>query len=341
MVWTGAGALAAAASIAIAFRMRAANNRAAEMPPPMGSSEGEIYCSAAGTTGAVCFKNTGAQIDSTAAAALYLVRGHIMAAFRPLPPGTEFSITTPHGTATVVGTQFTVDVIPGSRTEVRVIRGKVRVENAVSGTKGFVESGKFAILGDHLEIGDLVDPMSEGDRLLLDDAKQKAGVTSDADDDAKAKEEGLSATDAPKARHPEKTTSGTPPAQPASAPDLLEEARRLRAGGQYESSAEAYRRLVQRYPESPEARAAIVSLGQLELSQLGHPDAALRWFDKYLASGGMLRQEAAYGKIQALQRLGKSAQERREITHFLQEFPKSAQASALRTRLDALGTDSH
>jgi tetratricopeptide (TPR) repeat protein len=157
------------------------------------------------------------------------------------------------------------------------------------------------------------------------------------DDSAKSlKEEGPGPAEAPKTRHP-----AGPLAQPATAADLLDEARHLRASGQYEPSAEVYRRLVQRYPESPEARAATVSLGQLELSQLGHPEAALHWFEKYLTSAGQLRQEAAYGKIQALQRLGRSAQERREIARFLQDFPKSAQASTLRSRLDALGPDPH
>jgi ferric-dicitrate binding protein FerR (iron transport regulator) len=342
MVWTGAGVLAAAASIAIAVRMRPANapsGVASNAPAAIDSHGGCVHAS---STAAACF-DIGSKLDApTGSGDLHLVRGHIVAALKPLPAGSEFSITTPHGKATVVGTQFAVDVSPdGTRTEVRVIKGKVRVDNASTGAQAFVEKGHFAILGEHLETGSLTEPTPDRDRALLALAKHEAGITDDADesvDDAAKSPEGPS-SEAPKARHLEK--GGSPPATPATAGELLEEARRLRAGGQYEPSAEVYRRLMQRHPESPEARAAIVSLGQLELSQLGHPEAALHWFEKYLTSTGQLRQEAAYGKIQALQRLGRSAQERREIARFLQEFPKSAQSSALRSRLDSLGPEPH
>lgn len=342
MAWTGAGLLAAAASVVIVFRMRGAN-----VPAPMAATpstlDGRGACIRASASASACFDD-GSQLDAGAdPGQLHLVRGHIVAALKPLPPGSEFSITTPHGKATVVGTQFAVDIAPdGKRTEVRVIRGKVKVDNASDGVEAFIEKGHFAVLGDHLQTGLIEEPTTERDRALLALAKKEAGITDDVNESALLDDAAKSApgegpgTEAPKAHPSERSVSA-----PASAADLLEEARRLRAGGQYEPSAEAYRRLVQRYPESAEARAAIVSLGQLELSQLGHPEAALHWFEKYLTSAGQLRQEAAYGKIQALQRLGRSAQERREIAHFLQEFPKSAQASTLRSRLDALGSDPH
>ncbi len=338
----GAGALAAAASVAIAFRMRPASTPsgvAANVPSAIDSHGACVHASA---TAVACFDD-GAKLDALNAPGQFrLLRGHIVAALKPLPPGTELSITTPHGKVTVVGTQFAVDVSPdGTRTEVRVIKGKVKVDNASNGAQAFVEKGHFAVLGDHLETGSLIEPTPDRDRSLLALAKHEASIADDADEGVNdmpksGSDEGPGAADGSKARHP---VPGAPLAQPATSDDLLEEARRLRAAGQYEPSAQVYRRLVQRYPDSPEARAAIVSLGQLELSQLGHPEAALRWFEKYLTSAGQLRQEAAYGKIQALQRLGKGAQERREIARFLQEFPKSAQASTLQARLDALGPD--
>jgi ferric-dicitrate binding protein FerR (iron transport regulator) len=343
IAWKGAGLLAAAASIALAVRLRTTSTASQVATNAQSTTATQSGCMQVSSTAAACF-DSGTKLDgATRPGQLYMSRGHVVAALKPLPPGTEFSITTPHGTATVVGTQFAVDVSPdGTRTEVRVIKGKVRVKNLRNGTEALVEKGHYAILGAELETGGLGEPTPDRDRSLLMLARQGAGVADEvdeaADDTARSAREEGPAVDAPPNHHGEKPV-GTPVAQPASAADLLEEARRLRAGAQYESSAEAYRRLVQRYPESAEARAATVSLGQLELSQLGHPDAALHWFDRYLVSGGQLRQEAAYGKIQALQRLGKSAQERREITRFLQDFPKSAQASALRARLDTLGSE--
>jgi ferric-dicitrate binding protein FerR (iron transport regulator) len=337
IAWTGAGALAAAASIALVVRARHPSTPAEIASSPTIDIAGG--CIQVGTTASACF-DPGTQLDgATTPGRLYLSRGHVVAALKPLPPGTEFSITTPHGKATVVGTQFAVDVAPdGSRTEVRVIKGKVRVDNTRTGAEAFVEKGHYAILGDNLETGALAD--TDRDQPLLALAKRGAGVGDEvAEDIAPASKDEGSSAEAPKGHRLEKAVPGAPMAQPASAADLLEEARRLRAAGQYEPSADVYRRLEQRYPESAEARAATVSLGQLELSQLGHPEAALHWFEKYLSTGGQLRQEAAYGKIQALQRLGRSAQERREITRFLEDFPKSAQASALRARLDTLGPE--
>jgi hypothetical protein len=339
IAWTGVTTLAAAACVALFVRTRHA--RTASEVASSANLGAQGGCLQVGATAAACFE-TGTQLDgATTPGRLYMSRGHVVAALQPLPPGTEFSITTPHGKATVVGTQFAVDVAPdGSRTEVRVIKGKVRVNNTRNGAEAFVERGHYAILGDDLQTGALTEPTPDRDEALLALAKQGAGVGSESAEDIApaARDEGPNA-ETPKGHHLDRMAPGAALAQTASAADLLEEARRLRAGGQYESSADMYRRLVQRYPESAEARVATVSLGQLELSQLGHPDAALHWFEKYLAGGGQLRQEAAYGKIQALQRLGRSTQERREIARFLQDFPKSTQASALRARLDALGPE--
>ena len=156
MVWSGAGVLAAAASVVIAVRMRPASTPSIVAASSPTAIDSHGACVHASTTAAVCFDN-GSKLDGpTAPGQFRLARGHVVAALQPLPAGTEFSITTPHGKATVVGTQFAVDVSPdGTRTEVRVIKGKVRVDNAINGAQAFVEKGQFAILGDHLETGAL------------------------------------------------------------------------------------------------------------------------------------------------------------------------------------------
>jgi TolA-binding protein len=98
----------------------------------------------------------------------------------------------------------------------------------------------------------------------------------------------------------------------------------------------AYRKLEQTFPDSAEARAALVSLGQLQLGQLGQPEAALRSFRAYLAAPGQLQQEAEHGSILALQKLGRKAEERRAIEAFVARYPKSVQAVALKERLEQL-----
>ena len=82
-------------------------------------------------------------------------------------------------------------------------------------------------------------------------------------------------------------------------------------------------------PRSAEARASLVSLGELQLSQLAEPAAALRSFDAYLAAGGALAQEARYGRIRALRRLGRADAAREATAAFLRDYPGSAQARTL------------
>lgn len=122
----------------------------------------------------------------------------------------------------------------------------------------------------------------------------------------------------------------------ATASDLLRGARAARAEGRYAEAAAAYRSLQKTYPTSGEAQASLVSLAELELSHLGHPEQALRRFDAYLASGGALAQEARYGRIRALRALGRTKDERAAINAFLAAYPTSVQSSALRERLQAL-----
>jgi hypothetical protein len=77
----------------------------------------------------------------------------------------------------------------------------------------------------------------------------------------------------------------------------------------------------------------MVSLGELQLSQLGDANAALRSFEAYLRGGGTLRQEASYGRIRALRRLGKLAEARAAAAAFMSTYPHSAQAATLRKEL--------
>lgn len=111
---------------------------------------------------------------------------------------------------------------------------------------------------------------------------------------------------------------------------LLKQARALRGQGQYKDADNVFRRLLRDYAGSAEARVALVSLGDLQLSQLGDASAALRSFDSYLRGGGALQQEASYGRIRALQRLGRSSEARAASDAFMRAYPNSVQAATLR-----------
>jgi tetratricopeptide (TPR) repeat protein len=131
------------------------------------------------------------------------------------------------------------------------------------------------------------------------------------------------------------TTSDPAPVRsaPLSADELLARAREQRANGRYGEAAGTYRKLLALHPRSDQARAALVSLGELQLSQLDNAEAALASFDAYLKSGGPLAQEARYGRIRSLRKLGRLGDERGAIEDFLRDYPRSVQAAALRARL--------
>jgi tetratricopeptide (TPR) repeat protein len=119
---------------------------------------------------------------------------------------------------------------------------------------------------------------------------------------------------------------------------LLLEARRLRTLKKYHFAKRTYERLVRQYPDSAEARAACVSLGLILLGPLHKAAAALRWFDRYLAlgRGGVLAQEALYGRIRALRKLGRIKGEKAALKRFLQKYPKALQVGHVKRRLQKL-----
>lgn len=131
----------------------------------------------------------------------------------------------------------------------------------------------------------------------------------------------------------------SPTAQP-SLNDLLERAQASRAAGEHTAAAQTYRRAIRAYPKVPAARRALVTLAELELTQLGRPGAALKTFDRYLRQGKdpLLVQEAGYGRLRALRKLGRAEAEADAITAFLAAHPKSPYRKALEERRKKLAT---
>jgi TolA-binding protein len=121
----------------------------------------------------------------------------------------------------------------------------------------------------------------------------------------------------------------------AATPDaatLLRRARAARASGEMAEAASLYRRLLDVYPRSTSAGPAWVALGQVELSR-GRARAALDAFDRYLdRGGGPLAEEAAYGRIEALRKLGRAKEEQAAIERFLAKYPGSSYAAKLQRR---------
>ncbi len=134
-------------------------------------------------------------------------------------------------------------------------------------------------------------------------------------------------------------------ARPASKPDLnalLERAQNQRAAGDAKAAAATYRAAIRGYPSVSAGRRALVALGDIQLNQLGRPKAALSAYERYLDKGSdpLLIQEAAYGRIRALRRLGRTDDERAAIDAFGRAHPNSPYAAALKKRLTKLDTPS-
>jgi hypothetical protein len=267
---------------------------------------------------------------------LDLVRGRLVATLDPQPAGTTFSVSTPAGVVTAVGTIFTVEVLPGSEpVRVRVLKGavKVRTSDAQERTLAAHQSLAFGLeaptgVAAELETADLA--------LLRTDA-ENAPQSEPAEDVPSP----TAASQAPEPPAPGAVHAPTP-TEPPTAGELLRQALDLRARGRFGEAAQTYRKLATSHPGTPEARASLVSLGDLHLSRLHDPAQALRSFDAYLASGDRtLEQEAEYGRIRALRALGRTAQEREAIEHLLLGYPSGVHAEPMRARLLSLKGDAN
>lgn len=293
---------------------------------------GGAACVRVGADARACLDRGGAiafEATDGPARQLALVSGHLAVAIEHQPAGHAFSVATRAGTVRVVGTVFAVDggdATTGAVTA-RVLEGAVSV-SAPGAPEQRVTAHQAMVLGSAAAM-----PLSPDDedreRLLLSGASPPPlplAPTSAAP----------ATSEAPLPPPPSATVE--PPAPPR-AETMLQRARELRASGRFRESADAYRALQAAHPRSAEARTALVSLGELQMAQLGDPAGALRSFESYLAGGGPLSQEAAYGKIRALRALGRAGDERRAIASFLGAYPASAQERWLRARLGELEGD--
>jgi hypothetical protein len=129
-------------------------------------------------------------------------------------------------------------------------------------------------------------------------------------------------------------------AQPDSAAPavVLARAEEARAARRFGDAIRLYEELATRFPGSREEIVARVLAGQLLLDERHDAPAALRWFERYLASepAGALAEEARLGRAQALQRRGSPDEERAAWRELLAKHPASVHAGAARARLEAL-----
>lgn len=235
-----------------------------------------------------------------------------------------------------VGTIFSVEVAKENEpVKVRVLRGvvKVRTSDAQERT---LRAHQSLALGLAAPV-DLAASEETNDLALLrmdpegpPEPVQAAGEELKAPAGSAAQDTRLPAAERSSPALPESLGPG----------ELLRQALEHRAQSRFAEAARVYRKLVAAHPGSAEGRAALVSLGDLQLSRLQDAGAALRSFDAYLASGDRgLKQEAEYGRIRALRALGRPLDEQRAIERLLLSYPSGVHAEPMRARLQSLKGD--
>lgn len=106
----------------------------------------------------------------------------------------------------------------------------------------------------------------------------------------------------------------------ASAGEMLAAARALANAKATSRALAAYEALRRAHPESAEAHAANVSIGELQLRRRRFA-AALTAFGRYLERGGALAEEARWGRVRALDGLGRAAARDTAIEALLAAHP--------------------
>lgn len=137
-----------------------------------------------------------------------------------------------------------------------------------------------------------------------------------------------------------KTSAPTRAKQVPTLNALLERAQAQRAAREHSQARATYRLAIRSYPNDNAAKRAWVALGDLELNRLDNAKAALKSYDRYIASGAdpVLIQEAGYGRIRALRRLGRGEKESTAISEFMSQHPRSPYQAALERRQRELDT---
>jgi hypothetical protein len=117
-----------------------------------------------------------------------------------------------------------------------------------------------------------------------------------------------------------------------SAEDLFTRANSARRAGNVDQALSLYRELQRARPNSREALASRALVGRLLLDR-GDARGALPEFDAYLASGGTLGEEALAGRALALERLGRTSEERAAWQTLLERHPGTLHRAHAEERL--------
>jgi tetratricopeptide (TPR) repeat protein len=121
--------------------------------------------------------------------------------------------------------------------------------------------------------------------------------------------------------------------------DLLQQANRARADGEFREAAALYAEVYESRPSSLSAYVALVAAASLELEHLDRPARARKLFETALAARpkGALDLEARQGLVLALRDLGARNEEIAALRKLIALHPSRPAAARARARLAELG----
>ena len=142
----------------------------------------------------------------------------------------------------------------------------------------------------------------------------------------------------PKVEQTPETTPARARKLAAEPEDLLQRANRLRAEGHFQSAAETYALVYERYPRSLSAYAAQVAAGSIELEHLGKSNHARKLFESALHGHprGALDLEARQGLALSLRDMGKDQEEKLALRALIKAHAESPAARRAEARLEEL-----
>jgi hypothetical protein len=253
---------------------------------------------------------------------VHLHRGRLLS--RLEPRAVPYVVVTQAGSVEAKGTVFSVRVLSPDETEIVLHEGRVWLKSATASTLMLTAPAR-AVMRGHIRVDPSKDVGSLDGELL--EFSNIDGVASSIHQTAVTSAILATSEAAPP------SSSGAHRSVPPSAAELLRQAQRARAAGQSVLAERLYEHLITSHPQSKEAQVSLVSLGESELSESKRPQAALKYFDRYIAQGGPLTREARYGKIRALEALHRVDAAKRAAMSFVSDYPQSVQADALRRSL--------
>ena len=122
---------------------------------------------------------------------------------------------------------------------------------------------------------------------------------------------------------------------PPSAAALFERGGELRRRGEREAAVAVYRRLQHLHPGAREARLSFALAGRL-LLDAGRPADALAQFDRYLAGGVGVDEEALAGRAKALEQVGRARDAAAAWQKLIDRHPQSVYSPHARARIGQL-----